>query len=55
MKTAIKRGRPKAKITKDSITIRLSHDTVTYLRSTGKGWQTRLDNKLHELIHNGEI
>ena len=55
MKTAIKRGRPKAEVTKKSITIRLSNDTVTYLRSTGKGWQTRLDNKLHELIRNDEI
>ncbi len=46
------RGNQKAP-TKDRITIRLSHDTVEHLRASGKGWQTRLDTKLHEFIASG--
>jgi|GEM_PF-985795 len=48
------RGKQKRAI-KDRITIRLSHDTVEHLRATGRGWQTRLDIKLHDLIARGEL
>ncbi len=47
------RGRPKAKITKERITIRLSREVVEQFRSSGAGWQTRLDAALRDwLTHN---
>jgi uncharacterized protein (DUF4415 family) len=39
-------GRPKAEITKEKISIRLSPDVVKAFRSTGEGWQTRIDEAL---------
>jgi uncharacterized protein (DUF4415 family) len=44
------RGRPKAEVTKDSITIRLSHEVTEYFRATGQGWQTRLDEVLKDYV-----
>jgi uncharacterized protein (DUF4415 family) len=43
-------GRPKAETTKERITIRLSRDVVTQFRSTGNGWQTRLDSALRHYV-----
>ncbi len=45
-------GRPKAEVTKDRITIRLSRDVTNFFRATGKGWQTRIDDALKEYIAN---
>lgn len=44
-------GRPKAEITKERITIRLSPEVVSYFRATGKGWQTRIDETLKEIVN----
>ena len=44
------RGRPKAAVTKERITIRLSPDVVSAFRSTGQGWQTRVDAALREWL-----
>lgn len=46
----IQRGRPKASVTKERITIRLSHDVVSTFRATGGGWQTRLDEALQDWL-----
>ncbi len=43
-------GRPKAEVTKERITIRLSRDLVTQFRATGEGWQTRMDAALRQYI-----
>ncbi len=43
-------GRPKAAVTKDKITIRLSREVTDYFRSTGKGWQTRLNEVLQDYV-----
>ena len=43
-------GRPKATTTKDSVTIRLSPEVTSYFRSTGKGWQTRINDVLQEYV-----
>ena len=43
-------GRPKAEVTKERITIRLSRDVVTQFRATGEGWQTRMDCALRQFI-----
>lgn len=40
------RGRPKAAVVKERITIRLSPDVVQSFRDTGNGWQTRVDAAL---------
>lgn len=44
------RGRPKAAVTKERITIRLSPDVVGAFRATGDGWQTRMDVALREWL-----
>jgi uncharacterized protein (DUF4415 family) len=45
---AIKRGRPKAAVKKVSTTIRLDADVLEAFKSTGNGWQTRINNILRE-------
>ena len=44
-------GRPKAEVTKERITIRLSPEVLEHFRSQGPGWQTRIDEVLKELVH----
>ena len=46
------RGRPKLANPKESITIRLDADIVQALRSTGKGWQSRMNMILKEWVDN---
>lgn len=46
------RGRPKAVVTKERITIRLSPDVVQTFRATGDGWQTRVDAALRDWLKN---
>ena len=43
-------GRPKAEITKERITIRLSRDVVLQFRAMGAGWQTRVDSALRQYV-----
>jgi uncharacterized protein (DUF4415 family) len=47
---AIIRGRPKAEVTKERITIRLSPDVVAAFRASGAGWQTRIDAALKDWL-----
>ena len=44
------RGRPKAAVTKERITIRLSPEVVERFRASGAGWQTRVDAALKEWL-----
>jgi uncharacterized protein (DUF4415 family) len=44
------RGRPRAEHPKERINIRLSHEVVEYFKSTGDGWQTRIDSTLRQFI-----
>ncbi len=44
------RGRPRATVTKERITIRLSPDVVSTFRATGNGWQTRVDAALRDWL-----
>ena len=44
------RGRPKAAVTKERITIRLSQDVVERFRASGDGWQTRVDAALKDWL-----
>ena len=50
VKPGVRTGRPKAEVTKERITIRLSRDVVTQFRATGDGWQTRMDLALRQYI-----
>ncbi len=50
VKPKFKRGRPQAVVTKERITIRLSHDVVEKFRATGEGWQTRIDAALRDWL-----
>ena len=40
------RGRPKVDAPKVSTTLRLDPDVITYFRSTGPGWQSRINEAL---------
>ena len=44
-------GRPKQDITKQSVSIRLSPEVVSYFKATGKGWQTRIDDILKAYVN----
>jgi uncharacterized protein (DUF4415 family) len=46
-----KGGRPKTESPKVPVTIRLSAEVATYFKSTGKGWQTRMDEALKQYVH----
>jgi uncharacterized protein (DUF4415 family) len=45
-------GRPRAAVTKERITIRLSRDVVEQFRASGEGWQTRVDAALKDWLKN---
>lgn len=42
---------PQRAPTKERITIRVSREVLEYFRATGKGWQTRMDAELLDLVH----
>ncbi len=43
-------GRPKSENPKEAVSIRFSPEVVSYFRSTGNGWQTRIDNILKDYV-----
>ncbi len=47
-KVAVVRGRPKAAVTKTSVTLRLDPDVLASFRATGKGWQRRMNAALRK-------
>ena len=51
----VKVGRPRAAVTKERITIRLSPDVVAQFRATGSGWQTRIDAALRDWLQNNAL
>lgn len=44
------RGRPKSERTKLLVSVRYSPDVVDYFRSTGRGWQSRMDGVLRHYV-----
>ena len=46
-----RRGRPKAAITKEPVKLRLDADVLAALRSSGDGWQTRINDMLRASLH----
>ena len=52
---AKQRGRPKKEVKKEVINIAFEPDTIEYLRSTGRGWQTRLRKSVEASIAAGAL
>ena len=44
------RGRPKSENKKLLVSVRYSPEVLTYFRSTGDGWQARMDGVLQEYV-----
>ncbi len=44
------RGRPKSESTKQLLSVRYSPEVLAYFKSTGDGWQSRMDSVLREYV-----
>jgi uncharacterized protein (DUF4415 family) len=44
----VRRGRPSLADPKEKVTLRLDAEVLRTLRATGKGWQTRISEKISE-------
>ena len=44
------RGRPKSENTKLLVSVRYTREVVEYFKSTGEGWQSRMDEVLHNYV-----
>jgi uncharacterized protein (DUF4415 family) len=44
------RGRPKSESKKLLVSVRYSPEVVDYFKSTGEGWQSRMDSVLREYV-----
>lgn len=44
------RGRPRSAHTKQLVSIRYSREVLDYFRSTGEGWQSRMDSVLKRYV-----
>jgi uncharacterized protein (DUF4415 family) len=49
------RGRPKSGRAKQLVSVRYSPEVLAYFKSTGEGWQSRMDRVLREYVarHSG--
>ena len=44
------RGRPKSDNPKQLVSVRYSQEVLAYFKSTGEGWQSRMDGVLREYV-----
>lgn len=44
------RGRPKSGTTKQLVSVRYSPEVIDYFKSTGDGWQSRMDGVLRRYV-----
>lgn len=44
------RGRPKSANAKQLVSVRYSPEVLAYFRSTGEGWQSRMDGVLRDYV-----
>lgn len=44
------RGRPKSDHPKQLVSVRYSQEVLAYFKSTGEGWQSRMDRVLREYV-----
>ena len=49
----VRRGRPKAEVTKQPVKLRLDPDVLAALRASGDGWQTRVNEVLRASLRLG--
>lgn len=49
------RGRPKSANPKILLSVRYSPDVVEYFKSTGEGWQSRMDEVLREYVERHRV
>jgi len=48
-------GRPKVETPRPKVTLRIEPDVLAYLRNTGRGWQTRINEVLREAVAAGRV
>lgn len=46
----LKRGRPKADVTKEHVSLRLDRDVLALWRESGPGWQGRINEVLRKAV-----
>jgi uncharacterized protein (DUF4415 family) len=46
----VRRGRPKLENPKQAVKLRLSSEVIEHFRSTGPGWQTRINAELERAV-----
>lgn len=51
----LRRGRPPVEQRKPTLNMRVDPDVLVHLRSLGKGWQTKVNTLLRELMEEGRI
>ncbi|WP_449427255.1 BrnA antitoxin family protein [Rhodanobacter umsongensis] len=44
------RGRPKSESAKQLVSVRYSPEVLAYFKSTGEGWQSRMDGVLRDYV-----
>jgi len=44
------RGRPKSQSAKQLVSVRYSPEVLAYFKSTGEGWQSRMDRVLRDYV-----
>jgi uncharacterized protein (DUF4415 family) len=49
-KKLVRRGRPAGTAKKTQTTVRISNEVLTFFRSYGRGWQTRMDEALKQYV-----
>ena len=49
------RGRPKAVVTKQSTTVRFDAEILEYFKSTGAGWQSRMNEVLRHWVNDHKV
>ena len=49
------RGRPKSNNKKLLVSVRYSPEVVAYFKSTGEGWQSRMDEALREYVERHRV
>lgn len=47
--TVIRRGRPRSSNPKQPVSLRLDQDLIDWFKSSGEGWQTRINSELRKV------
>lgn len=51
----VRRGRPAAEVKRPMVSLRMDPDLLAHLRASGKGWQTKLNAAVRELVEQGRL